>query len=96
VRLPHRFCTADITIWSGDVGTDYGHTYSFTDEILLSDGESATHSADLQRVIVCHEMMHLRADVQDNPGAFPDQSCIWGFLDHPGPVDIQLLADRYS
>jgi len=38
--------------------------------------------------------MQRMADVEDNPEAFPDESCMWGLLNQPGPVDIQLLVNR--
>ena len=64
------------------------------DEILLSDSQVGTISETLQRIAACRELMQRLADGEDNPEAFPDESCVWGLHDHPGTVDIQLLVDR--
>jgi hypothetical protein len=44
---------------------------------------------------VCHEFMHILAHVGDDEGAYPDQSCVWGSLSQPGPLDVDLLRARF-
>ena len=48
-----------------------------------------------KRRVVCHEMMHVLTNIGDNYDALPDQSCVWGTLDHPGPFDITELSTVY-
>jgi hypothetical protein len=40
---------------------------------------------------VCHELMHALTHIPDNQSSRTD-SCVWGWLDHPGPFDIDYLA----
>jgi hypothetical protein len=44
---------------------------------------------------VCHEMMHAYTFVEDDYGADPLGSCVWGDLLSPGPTDVQLMQARY-
>ncbi len=46
--------------------------------------------------LACHELMHIVAKVGDNYGAFPNTSCVWGYLSNPGSKDVELLRDAYG
>ncbi len=64
--------------------------------ILINDMYLGPEFSHAFPIIACHELMHIVANVGDNPGAFPDESCVWGELSDPGPKDGELLRKNYS
>jgi hypothetical protein len=56
--------------------------------------------------IACHEFMHAVTGIIDknildpvtgNPTyPYPDTSCVWGSLSHPGPIDAEYVRAMYS
>jgi hypothetical protein len=60
---------------------------------LITLYDAAHTQARHRRQTVCHELMHALADVPDNYGSNPD-SCVYGYLDHPGGADAALLAEH--
>jgi hypothetical protein len=56
--------------------------------------------------IVCHELMHVLTGIGDRyavdpetgvvTGPYPDQSCVWGILPHPGPFDVAYAKRVYG
>jgi hypothetical protein len=64
--------------------------------ILLNDAYTGPWYDQFRATVACHEIMHILTRVDDNDGALPDQSCVWGELSQPGPFDIDLLRQRYG
>ncbi len=54
----------------------------------------ASSSRGWQENVVCHEFMHMLAEVPDNYDSDPN-SCVWGRLLDPGPTDVALLAKHH-
>jgi len=46
--------------------------------------------------VVCHEFMHAATGIEDNYGARPDTSCVWGDLSAPGSFDAQYARKLYK
>jgi hypothetical protein len=64
--------------------------------ILLNDTYTGPYYDRFRATTACHEVMHILTRVDDNVGALPDQSCVWGELAQPGPFDIDLLRKTYG
>jgi hypothetical protein len=64
--------------------------------ILLNDTYTGPWYDQFRAGVVCHEMMHALTGIPDNYGALPDQSCVWGELSQPGPLDVDRLREMYQ
>jgi hypothetical protein len=48
------------------------------------------------RIVLCHELMHALTGIPDNAALpYPDDSCVWGFLSHPGSFDVAYVQEVY-
>jgi hypothetical protein len=48
------------------------------------------------RIVLCHELMHALTGIPDNAALpYPDDSCVWGFLPHPGSFDVAYAQAVY-
>lgn len=82
-----------------------GRYNTFTRRIDLSDDVATRNPQDRKR-IVCHELMHALTGVPDHNTfdpvtqqtiwAHPTESCVWGTLSHPGPLDVDTLAVAFT
>jgi hypothetical protein len=100
VRGEHRICAQAVKTCEGLVLEGYAGFASVNlkhlgvGHIMVVDG--STLSPAFKDEVACHEMMHIMTGIEDNYGALPDQSCVWGSLTAPGPFDIEKLREVWG
>lgn len=64
--------------------------------IAVTDIRLADFPPEVWQQTLCHELMHAVTNIRDDLTApQPAMSCVYGYLDHPGPFDAQYARRVY-
>lgn len=93
-------CNEDIALCSGNLEKGfYGWSVWYTSSegtIHISNNKALNGTRDSLKNTICHELMHIVANVRRDNQKHPDTSCLFGTLPHLGPIDIKMLRNEYK